>query len=186
MKRSFKNFNIQEGEPGTFRGWASRYNEVDHAGDVVMPGAYDRTVAEHGGEIVVFADHDITKSIGIAQLSLRPEGLWIDAKLSLDLQDGRDAYIRMRDLRKSGLSIGYSVRKEQFKAGRRELLDIELFEVSSVQFPCLDSARVESVKGNPINVTVALRQLARKFRDLRTQVAIDGLIATMRHIARSR
>jgi phage head maturation protease len=92
----------------------------------------------------------------------------------------------MRDLRKNGLSIGYSVRKEQFKAGRRELLDIELFEVSSVQFPCLDSARVQSVKGSRVDVTAALNQLVRKFRELNKQVAVDRLIATMRSIARTR
>jgi HK97 family phage prohead protease len=187
MTRSFKTFSaIQEGTPGTFSGWASRYNEVDHAGDVVMPGAYDRTVAEHGGEIVLLADHDPSKSIGLARMTLKTQGLWIDARISLDLQDGRDAYVRMRDLKKNGLSIGYSVRRDQFKNGRRELMDIALFEVSSVQFPCLDSARVQSVKGNPVNAAFALTQLARKLRDLTTHAAVDRLITAMRFAGRSR
>lgn len=68
-------------------------------------------------------------------MTLKPEGLWLDATLSLDLQDGRDAYIRLRDGLKSGLSIGYEPRKSRRrKDGARELLDIKLFEVSVVQF----------------------------------------------------
>lgn len=148
-EREFKSLDFKErsGTPGTFSGWASRYHEKDSYGDVVMPGAYDRTVREHGGEIVILADHDATRSIGLALITLKSEGLWVDAKLSLELIDGRDAYIRMRDLKKSGLSIGFESRLDRFsKDGTRELLDIELFEVSSVQFPALGSARVHSVK----------------------------------------
>jgi HK97 family phage prohead protease len=149
MSKQTKAFEFKESERGLFSGWASRYGEVDHHNDVMMPGAYDQTFRENGGEIPILVDHDVTKLVGRARMTLKTEGLWLDAKLSLDLQDGRDAYVRMRDLNKSGLSIGYAIRNHGYrKDGVRELRNVELLEVSSVLMPALDSARVVSVKSD--------------------------------------
>jgi HK97 family phage prohead protease len=184
MTREFKHFAADEySERGTFSGWASRYNEIDSYDDMVMPGAYDDTVRELGGQVVILSDHDVTKSIGMARMSLRPEGLWVDAKISLELQDGRDAYIRMRDLGKSGLSIGYDAINKRTRNGVRELTKIKLYEVSVVQIPALDSARIASVKSNYDDAALALASLSESVRDTTASLKASHIKSKMQQVA---
>jgi HK97 family phage prohead protease len=159
---------------GLFSGWASKYGEVDSYGDRIVPGAYDKTYQENHGQIVILADHDVTKAIGKAVLELRPEGLWVSAQLSMDLQDARDAYVRLRDGLKSGLSIGFTPRETDFRGSVRELTDIQLFEVSVVQFPAQTSARVVAVKSGPPHADSRsdLTQLADSLTHMRD--SLDG------------
>ena len=121
MTTEYKSLQLKAAGEGKFSGYASRYGELDSYNEVTVPGSFDQTVKEHGGEIVILSDHDPNRSIGLATMSLRPAGLFVEAKLSLDLNDGRDAYIRLRDGLKSGLSIGYLTQKDRYrKDGVRE------------------------------------------------------------------
>jgi HK97 family phage prohead protease len=187
MAREFKQFAVDETERGTFSGWASRFNEVDTYNDMVMAGAYDNTVRERGGEIVILSDHDITKSVGRGRLSLRPswqpEGLWVDVKLALELQDARDAYIRMRDLGKSGLSIGYETVRERMNKGVRELHEIKLFEVSIVEIPALDSARILAVKSRHDDAARALASFLADVRDTTLALKAAQVKSKMQEVA---
>lgn len=186
MTKVFRGFEAKEAsERGVFSGWASKYDVVDFHNDVVLKGAYDQTWREQNGEIPILADHDVTKLIGRARMTLKDDGLWIDAKLSLDLQDGRDAYVRLKDLGKTGLSIGYSVRDYRYRSdGARELRDLELFEVSSVLLPALDDARVMSVKGQQRSLATAVGSFINDIRAAReeaqTRDAIDQLTRDIR------
>lgn len=173
--------------PGRFTGRASVYGTVDSYGDVVMPGAFTKTVLEHGGRIVICSQHDPSRTIGIGELSDEVDGLHITGTLLLDLQEARDEYARLKAGLISGLSIGYETIKEKFESGVRQLQEVRLWEVSLVTFPANAHARVTGVKGvqGVEDAVVAFVSELKDGRELsaanRTKLTgvIDGLDAVL-------
>lgn len=153
MRLEYRSFLLSDAkakdEPGKFTGKASVYGVIDSYGDVVMPGAFTKTLAERGSEIVVLSQHDPTNSIGKAQLADSADALLItDGRLELELASARDEYIRLKSGLITGISIGYVTRDARFEQGVRQLTEIDLWEVSLVTFPANDFARVTGVKAN--------------------------------------
>jgi uncharacterized protein len=145
--KDFK-FELKAGDEGKFSGKASVYGVVDFGGDVVMPGAFAKSLAANGGQVPVLNHHNTHDPIGLAQLSDSAEALMVDeGSLLLDVQSGREAYSRLKAGVVSGISIGYMTKRESFQGSVRQLHEIDLFEVSLVTFPMNPLARVDAVKG---------------------------------------
>lgn len=135
---------IDEAE-GTFSGYASRFGEVDNAGDIVAPGAFRQSLAAK--RPVLLADHDPTRVVGVIDSLVEDHvGLKMTARLNLDTQDGRETHSLVKMGAKTGLSIGYRAGRTSRKGDVRVIEQIDLWEVSIVAMPSLGSARVESVK----------------------------------------
>lgn len=144
------NSKAADGGDGKFTGLASVYGVMDYGGDVVMPGAFTRTLAENGNRCLVLSQHAHAKSIGDAILEDSAEGLRVsEGNLVLELEDAKQEYIRLKRGLLDGISIGYSVAPggERYERGARLLTDVDLFEISLVTFPMNTHARVDSVKG---------------------------------------
>jgi len=156
---------------GHFTGRASVYGVIDAYNDVVMPGAFTKTLEDHGGRIVVLSQHDPSEPIGFAELEDTKQSLNASGALVLDLQSAKDAYVRLQNGLIDGLSIGYEVVKDNFQNGVRQLHEIKLWEVSLVTFPANQFARVTDVKseiarllqGKDVDsqVSTALQQASR-------------------------
>jgi HK97 family phage prohead protease len=144
-------------EAGKFTGKASVYGVVDSYGDVVMPGAFTKTLAENGGRIKVLSQHNANDVIGLATLADSPDALLVtEGALELELQSARDAYVRLKGGLIDGISIGYVTRDAEWKGGNRLLTDIELWEVSLVTFPANPYALVSGVKGGVADAFAAI------------------------------
>ncbi len=119
-------------------GYASRFGERDAGGDIVRPGAFAASLLSRKGELPMLSDHQ------------RPIGRWLRARedatgLFVEGEVSDPAVARLIRARKiSGLSIGYRTRRSRGGTGRRELLDLDLREVSVVAFPMLGTARIET------------------------------------------
>jgi uncharacterized protein len=139
----YKSFQFVEdtkarGAEGKFSGRASVYGVVDLGGDVVLPGAFTKTLVESAGKIVILNQHKHEQSIGMGILNDSPEALLIqEAQLELELTDAKQAWIRLTKGLVTGLSIGYSVPEGgyYYERGVRFLKEIALHEVSLVTFP---------------------------------------------------
>jgi len=138
----------------TLEGWASRYGEVDAAGDIVMPGAFSKSLQKRNGDpIPSLWQHKRDMPIGTLDAQERPEGLWIKIKFDNTMW-ADEAYKSAKAGSVKGLSIGYDALKTSKDplvkarngAPATRLEEIELHEVSPVTFPCLDTARIVSVK----------------------------------------
>jgi uncharacterized protein len=142
------------GDSGTFEGLASVYNVVDTYGDIVVPGAFTRTMQEKGGEVVILNQHDTREPIGLGKLTDSTEGLKINGQLNLDVRAAQEAYSNLKKRILKGLSIGYTIRLDEYdrQADRRKLLDIELMEVSLVTFQACPGALVTAVKADTIRI----------------------------------
>lgn len=132
---------------GRFTGRASVYGVTDAYQDVVMPGAFTKTLQDHGGEIIVLNQHNPSDPIGRAKLEDSDTALLADGQLVLDLPSAKEMHTRVLNNLVSGISIGYQTIKESFAAGVRQLNQIELLEISLVTFPANQFARVTDVKG---------------------------------------
>lgn len=164
-------------EEGTrIEGYASYFGLADKGGDVVVAGAYAKSLAAlaaAGGRVKMLWQHDPAQPIGVwDEVFEDAKGLYVKGRLLCDVEKGREAAALVAAGGIDGLSIGYrTVRAAKNDQGQRMLSEIELWEVSLVTFPMLSEARVGS-KSEALE-TEALRELAAVFDAAAQELAQD-------------
>ncbi|MEM7505513.1 MAG: HK97 family phage prohead protease [Pseudomonadota bacterium] len=135
------------GTDGRVHGYASIFGEPDQSGDVVMPGAFQRSLsalAGAGRKVKFLWQHDPACPIGV-WLDVREDqkGLLVTGEILAQVSHGTDALALMAAGAIDGLSIGYRTVKAEANpaTGGRNLHEIDLWEVSLVTFPMLPAAR---------------------------------------------
>ncbi len=133
----------------TFEGLASTYGRDLH-GDIVAPGAFTKTLAEHkaaGTRPALLWSHDPSEPIGVIEsLEEAPDGLRIKGRLA-DTARARDARALAKMGALGGLSIGFRTRKASTgPEGARVIEDLQLFEISFVATPANPGARLATIK----------------------------------------
>ena len=143
-------FEVKQLTKRQLEGHASTFGNIDLGGDIVMPGAFSRTLAEHkqAGELPKMAwMHDLHQIAGRWDEMVEDErGLSVKGELA-DTPLGNElrTLLNMKAFR--GLSIGFMTREADFdSAGNRRLKDIDLLEVSLVSLSMNPLAQVEAVK----------------------------------------
>lgn len=161
---------------GEFSGLASAYGVVDSHGDVVVPGAFSASLAEHkarGSMPTMYVQHGPALGgdplpVGVwTHMEEDAHGLRVKGRISaLDTDYGRRIRSLVQDGALKGLSIGYNVATNGAVYGRkpgeprRTLKAVRLVEVSLVSTPSNDRARVESIKSTTASdVRTAIRWL---------------------------
>ena len=135
-------------ENGYFTGYASVFDHVDRQQDVILAGAFEASVGKPQN-IKLLWQHDPTQPIGKVEYAEEDDyGLYVEARLLLDVQKGREAYSLLKNNAISGLSIGYKVKDSiyDYDTGLRLIRKIELYEISLVTFPANEMAQVVGVK----------------------------------------
>ena len=132
-----------------FEGYASLFGKSDGAGDVVAPGAFAASLRKRPPEQVrMLYQHFAHEPLGVWE-TIREDGkgLYVRGRLTLDVPRVRDVRALIADGALDGLSIGFrTVRaKRDAKTGYRELLDVELWEISVVTFPLLRGSGVTAI-----------------------------------------
>jgi hypothetical protein len=127
-----------------FAGYAAVFDRVDRGGDIVRAGAFAGAL-KRGAAVPLLWQHQAGRPIGRVEYlredrrGLRVIGRVVDARAAGLLEAGAV----------SGLSFGYRVREAKGApstgSGLRELIDLELVEVSLVTFPMQPKARVHAV-----------------------------------------
>lgn len=135
---------------GVFEGYASLFGRRDSQGDVVMAGAFADTLKRRGPDnIRMLFQHNPAEPVG-TWLELREDrrGLFVRGRLNRQVQRGRELLALLESGGLDGLSIGFrTVQARSDKTSRaRQLIAIDLWEISLVTFPMLDGARVSTVK----------------------------------------
>jgi HK97 family phage prohead protease len=139
-------------EDGTFEGYGSVFGNIDSYGDIVVKGAFDKSLKALKSKNRMPAllwQHKSSEPVGIFTDAYEDEiGLYVKGKLALKTVRGQEAYELMKMGAISGMSIGFIVNVEEYdsKNNTSLLKEIDLWEVSLVTFPSNDSARVSSVK----------------------------------------
>ena len=147
-KKDFK-FVVEEidAEAGKFTGYASTFGEIDLVGDVVVRGAFKKTLQEKPHFPLNWV-HDASHPLGIVRLDEDKRGLKVAGELNMDVQSAREKRSLMKQGAITGMSIGYDVIKDgrDQTTGARLLKELKLYEISLCEFPACPSAQVLAVK----------------------------------------
>ena len=128
-----------------FAGYAAIFDRPDRGGDVVRKGAFARSL-KLTGEVPLLWQHKAGAVVGrIEHLSEDKRGLRVIASLG----DQRVARL-LETKRIDGLSFGYRVREAKSAGRLRELIELDLIEVSLVAHPMQPKARVHAVERKDI------------------------------------
>ena len=129
-----------------FAGYAAVFGHPDNGGDVVRKGAFARGLAERG-DVPLLWQHKSGAVIGrIEHLSEDSRGLRVIASVGGSHEAERAARL-LGSGKVDGLSFGYRVREARSGGGVRELVELDLVEVSLVARPMQPKARVHAVEG---------------------------------------
>jgi uncharacterized protein len=135
-------------ETRSIEGWASIYDYTDSQKDIVVRGAFARSLKN--GKPAMLWQHKMDTPIGVWDVAEETDkGLLVRGRI-LDTSAGDDAYKLAKAGAVKGLSIGYTPKRQEFDRdkGTRKLLEVELHEVSLVTFPANDRAKVTRVKSH--------------------------------------
>jgi HK97 family phage prohead protease len=135
---------------GSFSGYASIFSQRDLGNDIVVPGAFAKSLARRGASgIRMLYQHDPNEPIGVwTSIEEDSRGLHVVGRLTRSVERGREVHELMRAGAIDGLSIGFrTVRATAGKAaGTRHIIEADLWEISVVTFPMHPQARVHAVK----------------------------------------
>lgn len=142
-------------ESGEFSGYASVFGVKDSYSDIVMPGAFSKSLAkwsEKGQLPALLWQHKTDEPIGIfTSMKEDDHGLYVEGRLLKDDDDlAKRAYAHLKAGSIQAMSIGYSLNDYEYDKdkGAFQLKEIELWEVSLVTFPANEEARIDTVKAS--------------------------------------
>jgi len=133
---------------GIIKGYGSYFGNKDSDNDVIMKGAYKKTIAENGERVKYLYQHDMNQPIGkMTELYEDDKGLVFVAEIA-KTQLGNDVV----ELMKSGVitenSVGIMPIQKNNKGDYREITEVKLYEISAVTLAANDQAKILDVKGN--------------------------------------
>lgn len=125
-------------------GYAALFDIADAARDVILPGAFARSLKERLEPLPLCWQHRPEQVIGTVELAEEDaRGLRVIARLD---NPASRAVSALRARAVSGLSFGYRARGYRILREGRALEDVELIEVSLVTHPLQHGARVHLVQ----------------------------------------
>lgn len=133
-----------------FTGYGSVFGNIDHDGDIVMPGAFKRSLAQHrnaGTMPQMFWMHKADEVPGVwTEMKEDDNGLFVKGEL-VDTALGNDMRTLLQKKAVRGLSIGYRTRDADFdNDGNRLLKELDLWEVSLASLASNPLANVAAAK----------------------------------------
>lgn len=131
-------------------GYASLFGVEDLNGDVVQRGAFrDSIFARNGAPLPMLLDHRAEPVGEWFFLAEDSRGLFVRGWVSAENKRGREAIRLLEQGAIDGLSIGFIARRSRPRPARgRDLLEIDLWEVSIVGVPMAPQARLRVVRAN--------------------------------------
>lgn len=140
-------------DDGTFTGYASVFGNADAYRDVVVPGAFAKSLAKWNADDAmppILWQHDSASPIGATTaISEDGKGLYVEGQLLIkDVQQAREAFALAKAKVVRGLSIGYDPIDEDYDGTTNvnRLIQVDLWEYSFATFPANTEATITSVK----------------------------------------
>lgn len=156
-------FKAEGDEAGHIKGYASVFDELDQGRDIVVAGAFAKSLKSRSSKRIpmLYGHNQGGLPVGVWTLIREDKrGLYVEGKLALGSDAGRQMYEVLKAGAEMGISIGYRTIKKEIVVPKelgkdasewspgtiRKLLEVDLREISLVPIPMNDSARVTSVK----------------------------------------
>jgi len=140
-------------DKGEFSGYGSVFGNKDSYGDIVVKGAFEKSLAcwkQKGAMPAMLWQHNMQEPIGVyTKMEEDETGLYVEGRLLVDDDPlAKRAHAHMKAGSLTGLSIGFVTDDWEYdgQIDAFKLNEIDLWEVSLVTFPANEAARVENVK----------------------------------------
>jgi len=149
---------------GIVKGYGSVFGNRDSDDDVIMRGAYTKTIQENGDRVKYIYQHDITKPIGkMTELGEDDKGLYFTAEIP-DTALGRDVMklIKGGVITENSVGIMPVVKNYNEEEKTRYIKEVKLYEISAVTIAANDQAKINDVKSQD----VILANIEKKFNAL--------------------
>lgn len=168
VKSNYRLKDVDE-KKGVVTGYASIFNNIDSDNEMVMPGAFLKTIQERGPESVKprikhLWQHDSWEPIAIPLvLEEDDRGLYFESKFGTDTFS-RDKLQQHIDKIITEMSIGYNVIKSEDIIDEndifqyRKLLELKLWEYSSVTWGANSLTEITSAKGEAGDILANLNK----------------------------
>ena len=135
---------------GVVTGYFSAFNNIDSDGDVIVSGAYKKTVAENGpngkNRIMHLLQHNPLMPLAKPmELIEDGKGLRFVSKIT-ETSYGKDVIKLYAEGVFNEHSVGFEIIKSDNKAGYREIREIKLWEGSTVTWGANPNTPIESMK----------------------------------------
>ena len=145
------------------KGYGSYFDNKDADDDVIMRGAYQKTIKENGERVKYLYQHNMMQPIGkMNELYEDEKGLVFVAEVP-KTQLGKDVI----ELMKAGVitenSVGILPIQKEDRGDYRELKEVKLFEVSAVTLAANDQAKILEVKANKKDSEFITKRFNRNF-----------------------
>ena len=158
LKTERAEFKVDEVK-GIITGYASTFGNIDSYGDVIEPGAFDKTlVDEFGtGQVKLLLNHnwyEVRDNVAIiTDAKVDNYGLFIQAEYAIDDKEMIEVIVpRIKKGIIDAFSIGFYVRdarypdEDEHSEADRFIKDIKMREISIITFGANDKAKITAVK----------------------------------------
>ena len=146
---------------GSIEGYGSVFDVEDQGGEIVAKGAFKASL-KSGRKVKMLFQHDPSALIGVwDSVAEDGHGLRVKGHILPGIQAGREALELARAGALDGLSIGYRTVKSAERAGKRVIMEADLWEVSLVTFPMNEMTRIDAVKAAALSARDLERVLTR-------------------------
>ncbi len=131
---------------GFIEGYATRFGEYDLNRDRVLRGAFLKSlIPAKPGRVKMLYQHRVEKPIGRwVQIKEDSRGLFVRGEIFLNTDLGRNVWSLISGGALDGLSIGFRTKKARRSKKGRDLLELDLWEISIVTFPMAPGARISN------------------------------------------
>ena len=136
-------------EEGRFAGYASVFDVIDNQQDVILPGAFAKSLQGRENKIKLLWQHQMDEPIGVFDRIFEDaKGLYVEGRLLLNVRRAQEAYDLIKSGALEGMSIGYRPVDYDFdsETGVRQIKEVALYEISLVTFPANAAAGITVVK----------------------------------------
>ena len=161
-------------DDGTFSGYGSVFDVVDSYKDIVLPGAFKKSLADYearGKMPKMLWQHASWEPIGVWTKMVEDEkGLYVEGRLIMEVERAREAHALLKAGAVDGLSIGYDTPKGGAEFNEEEnvleLKQINLWETSIVTFPANQDAMIDQVRHKmAAGQELSIREMEALLRD---------------------
>lgn len=154
----------------TVTGYFSRFGNVDHDGDMMVPGSLTKSINERGCKSLIphILDHDIhltLKQLSKPKLYEKADGGFFESTIS-DTQNGIDTLKLYRDGVINQHSFGFKTIQKERKDNYTEIKEVLLYEISTVTLGANSDTPFTGFKSyTPAQLKSRYELLTKAFRD---------------------
>ena len=165
LKIDTAQIKAKDEDKGRFAGYASVFGGIDSYGDTIEPGAFAATLENRERSVKMRWNHYGPIIGKWVKMEEDDYGLKVEGELTPGHSVADDVRASLMHGAIDGLSIGFFPRGfREDERGRRTLTEIELVEISVVEEPADNMARVANIK-SAIEQAESIKELESLLRD---------------------